>query len=288
MFSPYYMQISFGMCSFCGVFLSRYWTHNLLKEGVVHDAHPCFASWLDIHNAETMFMADQAGDWSEDHLFACHWYIEMDPNETPPHLVELRRQVEPTFHRPAPVQIPGAGKSQAHDVVVGRVHKAKRRTGLSTVAKGPGSAPAVRDSLRDVALKSNKRSAQQPPLEDEIVKRGKHIEGDAQDQTELVEVTQSEARSSRSHSHTGRSFGGAQASVQRTSLISRAPHGADYHEQIENKAVASFLGSDSGVFEDLPERCVSHDLLLAQCRHFLQISFRYLNESCITYSICKM
>ncbi|KAG0631975.1 hypothetical protein M758_1G295400 [Ceratodon purpureus] len=220
----------------------RYWKHILLKEGVVTNEHPSFASWLDIQNPDTMFMSDQARDWSQEHLNACHWYIEMDPNETPPHLLELRKQVEPAFQRPAPIQAQGCGRVSGVDMAPGRAATPKVRSGNSVPAK----ATTVAATGREVGAK--KRQATKSPVEDEAPKRGKHSDQD-QDLADIVEVSQSEAKSSRSQSH----WGGA-ASVQRTDLIFRAPSGADYYEQIENKAVGTFLGADSATFEEFARK----------------------------------
>ena len=229
--------------------ISRYWIHVLLREGVVTNEHPSFASWLDIQNPDTMFMSDQARDWSQDHLFACHWYIEMDPNETPPHLVELRRQVEPAFQRPAPVQPQGGGRVSGVEVALGRAPKPKVRAPNSVPAKALTVAPIG----REVGPKTNKRPATKPLVEDETPKRGKHSEQD-QDLADLAEVNQSEAKSSRSQSHTGRSFGGGQGSLLRSCLIDRAQHGTVYHEHLVNKPVADFLSSDSAIFEEFARK----------------------------------
>ena len=221
-----------------------------MKEGVVKSLHPCFASWLDTQNADTMFMADQARDWSADHLQACHWYIEMDPNETPPHLVDLRRMVEPEFLRPAAVQPQGPGRTAGVEIAPGRASKNKGKAVISAPVKGSALAPIG----REVGAKGNKRPATNPPVDNDAPKRGKL--GDREnDHAETNEVaSQSEARSSRSQSHTGRSFGAGQASLLRTSLINRAPQGVEFYEQVVNRSVADFLQYDSVIFEEFARK----------------------------------
>ena len=64
--------------------------------------HPTFASWVDTNCSETMFTTDQISGWAFTHLKACHWYIEMSHNVTPPHEEENRLEVEPEFVPPPP------------------------------------------------------------------------------------------------------------------------------------------------------------------------------------------
>ena len=44
-----------------------------------------------------MFLEEQRKAWSAPHLKACHWYVEMNPKETPPHEEENLKSVEPSF-----------------------------------------------------------------------------------------------------------------------------------------------------------------------------------------------
>ena len=50
-----------------------------------------------------MFSKEQRKAWSAPHLKACHWYVEMNPKETPPHEEENLKSVEPLFIFEAPL-----------------------------------------------------------------------------------------------------------------------------------------------------------------------------------------
>ena len=50
-----------------------------------------------------MFSEEQRKAWSAPHLKACHWYVEMNPKETPPHEEENLKSVEPSFIFEAPL-----------------------------------------------------------------------------------------------------------------------------------------------------------------------------------------
>ena len=72
-------------------------------ERVVLAPHPKFSSWCAAENPDYMFSEEQRKAWSAPHLKACHWYVEMNPKETPPHEEENRKSVEPSFIFEAPL-----------------------------------------------------------------------------------------------------------------------------------------------------------------------------------------
>ena len=50
-----------------------------------------------------MLSKEQRKAWSAQHLKVCHWYVEMNPKETPPHEEENLKSVEPSFIFEAPL-----------------------------------------------------------------------------------------------------------------------------------------------------------------------------------------
>jgi hypothetical protein len=77
--------------------LCRNWKHVLRAEEVVKADHPSLTPWLDLESEKCMFHEDQLDKWEIEHLWACHWYIEMPVDRTPQHEEENRRSIEPSF-----------------------------------------------------------------------------------------------------------------------------------------------------------------------------------------------
>ncbi|KAG0566984.1 hypothetical protein KC19_7G101700 [Ceratodon purpureus] len=220
----------------------RYWTHVLQKEQVVPQAHPSFASWLDYDNQDTMFSRDQINHWSKEHLFNCQWYIEMDPAETPPHMVELRREIEPLFQRPTG----GVRSGQVSDAPTGRGPRRNNRRGIAMASKAPASTSNA--MAREIAPKGCKRGPTSQAREEDSAKCGRRedVEGHRTEQTEVAE-------SHRSHSQSTRSFGGGQMPM-RTKLVQRAPPGAKYLELVMNKSIEEVLTNELPKFEEFTHK----------------------------------
>lgn len=211
-------------------------------EEIVPEAHPIFASWLDLQNDECMFTKDQANDWDENHLMACHWYIEIDPLETPFHEIENRRLVEPLFQRAIPLEPANVGRSTGVAIVSGRAGKSK--------SKGPiqkGTAPNVVAPPKELLPKAGKRTAEDAPGESS--KRGKRDEPN-EDREAQDDAAQSKYSSSKSLSQITRGFGGAYIPTLRRSLVQSAPRGTKYLERIINNSLEDFLASEDTEFEE--------------------------------------
>ena len=213
-----------------------------MKEGLVPEPHPLFAAWLDLNNEDSMFTAEQASDWSENHLRACHWYVEIDPLDTPPHEIDNRRLVEPTFQRQCGPPQENVEQRAAPDVATGKTAKPKSKGG----ARGPSNVVAT---SKDLTAKGNKRTAGVENEQAASSKRGKKNDGIA-DRPVHTDGAQSEARSSKSHSHVTRSIAGGYLSQMRTSLVQRAQEGETFHEVVINNSVGDFLASEASMFED--------------------------------------
>lgn len=204
------------------------------------EAHPCFASWVDLNNEDCMFTADQAEDWSEEHLLKCHWYLEIDPSDTPPHELENRRSVEPSFQRPTAAVKENEQNPAELEVAVGKPSKLKSRGGALTKQK---AAPSSNVTGAKENGKGNKRAGGADNEQAGSSKKGRHD----------LDGAQSEARSSKSNSHVTRSIGGGYLSTLRTSLIKRAAEGVKYQEQVINSSVGDFLQSDASTFEEFAQ-----------------------------------
>jgi hypothetical protein len=195
---------------------------------VVSNEHPLFTSWLDLEGEKCMFNEYQLDNWEQDHLWACHWYLEMPIDKTPRHEEGNRRSVEPSFKAPNPVPQPAIKASNASN---GGGRKAK--------GKGKGTAAAAQGVTREVASRAKKRGL--APDASESTKRSKLLEDhSAQNDPLDAPPCQSLNVSSRVVSQSTTRFGGNDWGL-RNELVHRDVEGQEYFDTILNISVPALM-----------------------------------------------
>ena len=214
----------------------RYWIQILIKERVVRASHPAFASWIDTNCSETMFTTDQISGWVITHLKACHWYIEMSSNATPPHEEENCLKVEPEFVPPPPSPPSTTDAPQKPFEKLNRGGKSKAK-GIESSKKAVESSKSFRGD------KARKRGAHAATRESS--KHGKTSKGDVA-QAAPDNVGESDVKSK---AKSGCTFRVLDNGIQRVDLIPRIGSGASVTRMF-NRTISDILnGHEKAKFE---------------------------------------
>jgi hypothetical protein len=210
---------------------------------VVINYHPLFISWLDLEGKKCMFNGYQLDNWEQDHLWACHWYLEMPLDKILRHEEGHRRSVEPSFKAPNLVPQP-----------LNKASNASNGSGRKSKSKAKSNTAAAQGVSREVASRAKKRGL--APDASESTKRTK-VHDDHTAQTDPVDApsNQSLNLSSKIVSQSTTGFGGNDWEL-RSSVVHRDMGGQKYEETVLNISVKAFMDSKMLLisFRGLPQR----------------------------------